>query len=168
MALFFCHIKQWQQITQHAIHYGPGGPASILPHCSFTTGCQWQSLNNVNCGNQKVIQFKTCFTLLHSNEPAHSPPHTRSPALTKSTCTQIKCKHADGVSPSATGDRRRWQLCLQRLTFSHARNKWPGLSFPRPATTLSHLITCRRWTWQSFASSYGSWMMTHLEASEGS
>lgn len=62
--LLFCHNKQRQQITQHAIHYRPGGPASILPHCSFTTCCQRQSLNNVSCSHQKVIQFKTCFALL--------------------------------------------------------------------------------------------------------
>lgn len=71
--LCFCHVVQWQWITQLAIHYRPGGPASILPQRSFTTGCQWQSLNNVNCCNQKVIQFKTCFTLLPSQPACRHP-----------------------------------------------------------------------------------------------
>lgn len=132
----FWHIKQKQQITQHAILYRPGGLASILPHCSFTTGCQWHSLNNVNGSNQKVIQFKTCFTL-HAASHHPLPLSLSTTHVHKSNVNmQTACLH----QPQGTGSGS--SVCAASLL--PPRNKWPVLSFPRPATTLSHLITCRR------------------------
>lgn len=92
-SLRFCHIEQWQRFTQHATQRRPAGRASILPHCSFTTGCQWHRLNNVNCSNQRVIQFKSCFTLLAASLQTRTNTHVHKSNV-----------NMQAASPSAPGD----------------------------------------------------------------
>lgn len=111
----------------------PRGPASILPHCSFTTGCQWHSLNNVDCSGQKAIQFKTCFALVPSQRAFRTCRLPLSLSR-RHTCTQIKCKHADAESPSAAGDGRVAALRVHCLTFTTLKQMTgPYISFtPTP------------------------------------
>lgn len=130
----------------------PERPASILLHCSFAAGCQWQSLNNVNCSNQKVIQFKTRFARVPSQRafkicrlPLSNALNDARPHKSNVNMQTARLHHPRGTGGGSS---------MHTASFLPPRNKWPVLSFPCPATTLSHLITCRQWTWQSFASSY--------------
>lgn len=94
------------------MHYRPGGqhPSSLT---EALQQCQWHNLNNINCGNQKVIQFSTMqplsLTLVHKSN----------------VNMQTACLH----QLQATGS---WQLCVCAASLLPPRNKWPVLSFPPP------------------------------------
>lgn len=119
--------KQWQETHYPACNTVQAYKASI--HTPSMQLYNRHSRNNVDCISPKVIELKTCFTVLLS-QWVFRP-------TTSLTLTNIRVHKSNVNMPSVcipTGDRRR-QLSMHRITFTTQKQMTtPFISPPRHNT----------------------------------